>query len=261
MARRKRKNENRPESPAAAEDVRLLLYPLAALNAVLNRTPVDLKRLGSQLTLYPALAREVLERCQTALPEVPVSSIDEAVLHLGIERVRILLTMACLADFCRQRLSPSAGRKFLQAADSTGRVSESLARMTGYGWPERAYLAGMLHDAGKLLLLPACAPDDQEILLNSVQGDEMAFERQRFGTDHIALGEWLGLQWRLAENVIEVMTHHHFPQNARMDPQLVNIVALARWIAREEVRRGDEGSVSLPEVWTGGGRASEVELD
>jgi hypothetical protein len=69
------------------------------------------------------------------------------------------------------------------------------------------------------------------------------------------------MQLRLPENIVEAMACHRYPQNARKDPQLVNIVALARWIAQEEIRRGDQGVSRLPEAWPGGSRSGELELE
>lgn len=261
MATRQRNHKVRPESSAATEDVHFLIYPLAALNAVLNRIPVDLKRFGGQLALYPGLAEQVLARCRAALPDVPVSSIDEALLHLGIERVRILLTTVVLTEYCRMRVAPAAGFRFLQAAEGTARISESLARMTGYAWPERAYLAGLLHDAGRLILLPAGSADIDSPLFEAQGGESAALGREPGASNSSELAEWLGVQLRLPENIVEVMTYHRCPQNARQDPQLVNIVALASWIAREELRRGDQGLSRLPETWPGGSRSGELELE
>lgn len=261
MGTRQSNHKVRPETSAATEDVHFLIYPLAALNAVLNRTPVDLKRFCGQVALYPGLAQKVLARCQAALPDASVSSIDEALLHLGVERIRILLVTVVLTDYCRLRVPLAAGEAFLQAAEGTARVSESLARMTGYAWPERAYLAGLVHEAGKLLLLPSCSGEADHPGLDAPCGDPAMIERAQGGSDSAELDKWLGMQLRLPENVVEAMACHRCPQNARKDPQLVNIVALARWIAQEEIRRGDQGVSRLPENWPGGSRSGELELE
>lgn len=234
-----------PILPAPTKDRRILVHPLADLNEILSRTPVDLNHLGRQLARYPALAKEVLSGCRVSFPDDRVTTTDEAVLHLGVERIRVLLMSAVLVEFCRSRLSAPVGRRFLQEAQVTARFSESLARMTGYSWPERASLAGLLHDAGRLLLLPACTMEEGLALLDCQECGGIALEQERFGTDHIVLGKWLGTQWKLQESVIEVITHHHYPQNAWRDPQLVNIVALAGWIAREEIRRGSNAGAPL----------------
>ncbi len=251
MATQQRKDNIRLEPPVPTEDLHFLMYPLAALNAVLNRTPVDLRRLVGQLTLYPGLAQQVWDQCKAALPEIPLSSMGEALLHLGVERIRVLLATAVLTDYCRERVSPEAGRRLMQIAEETARGSESLARMTGYARPARAYLAGLMHDVGKLALLPAAAPEDAILVIEARGSDAMALERSRFGGNSAESGEWLGEQLRLPENVVEVMSCYRFPQNARIDPQLVNIVALARWIAQEKIQRGDSGDPQLPETWPG----------
>lgn len=239
MATQRSKANIRPESTAAMEDVDFLIFPLAALNAVLNRTPVDLKRFGGQVALYPGLAKQVLDQCKSALPDVSLSSMDEALLHLGVERVRVVLTTVLLREYCRSHVAPAAGHRFLQIAEATAQASESLARMTGYARPARAYLAGLMHDAGKLVLVSSNPGSDDALLMDAQGSDAAAIERRRFGTDSTPSAEWLGEELRLPENIVEAMVYHRFPQNARKDPQLANIVALARWIAQEKIRRSD----------------------
>lgn len=249
-------------SPVNQQDRQFLVHPLAELNGELSRSPVDLNTLGGRLARYPGLMRELLRRCQQSFAEGSVATIDEAVLHLGVERVRTLLITAVLSEFCRSRLDPDVSRRYWQRARLTARFSESLAQLTGYGWPERAYLAGLLHDAGKLLLLTGCVRGQALALLEGNDGQELASERGLFGTDHLMLGEWLGLHWGLVDGVVEVMTRHHNPQHARKDPQLLNIVALAAWIAREEINRGAGNSEeSAPATAPTGEQAQEFGLD
>jgi hypothetical protein len=106
-----------------------------------------------------------------------------------------------------------------------------------------AYLAGLLHDVGVLPLLvlalrakePPLAPG--AILL----GESVEQEQKQFGVDHCSVGRCIGLSWNFSPELINVLEHHHQPQEARQDVVLVEIVRAADLVCQlHGVRVGGE---------------------
>ena len=52
-------------------------------------------------------------------------------------------------------------------------------------------------------------------------------EKEILGITHADFGEWFQIHWGFDEELSEVITIHHSPENAKQNPQLVSIVVLA----------------------------------
>ncbi len=105
---------------------------------------------------------------------------------------------------------------------------------------EEAFVCGLLHDLGKLVLRQ-CLPRSYARVLEqarSVGGDVAEYERKIIGVDHTLAGRRLARLWRLPEAVEEVIWLHHQPFEAIPQAvsrrRLVGLVTLADAIARRE---------------------------
>ena len=78
--------------------------------------------------------------------------------------------------------------------------------------PEEAYLAGLLHDVGHLLI-------DQFVhqrfrgIIDSLDENTLicSLERERLGFDHAMLGEFVADRWNLPPHLTAAVGHHHEP--------------------------------------------------
>lgn len=81
---------------------------------------------------------------------------------------------------------------------------------------EDAYIAGILHDIGKIVILSINPSITQKI--NSLCHERgipiRIIEEISAGYNHSAIGALLGKKWNLPENLIETIENHHTPNNA-----------------------------------------------
>jgi HD-like signal output (HDOD) protein len=201
------------------------------LDEMLRANPVNLDRISTLIARDPSLASQVLGLCNPA-PGVgfpSVSGIRDAVAQLGPERLRtLMLTCSLIQSIAGDGMSEQV-HAFWHHSTLTALLSQRIAMRTGYPVPEKAYLAGLLHDIGFLALLEAFSPrlsttndssmDDSE--------DELIAEREAIGLDHCAAGVWLGFCWNFSPELTDVLEHHHEPEKASHDVQLVTVVAVA----------------------------------
>jgi len=91
-------------------------------------------------------------------------------------------------------------------------TARALAMEIRYADSEEAYLAGLLHDIGQLLLLGGtekrygallALSDDESTLRN--------IEKQNISTDHAVIGAWLVDQWKLSSFMADAILFHHKP--------------------------------------------------
>ncbi len=91
-------------------------------------------------------------------------------------------------------------------------VARAIAAEVNYPDLEEAYLSGLLHDIGQLLLLGGVGDRYGSILvLSRDEADLRDIEEQRLGTDHAAVGAWLLDQWNLSSFMADSVLFHHTP--------------------------------------------------
>jgi HD-like signal output (HDOD) protein len=142
-------------------------------------------------------------------------------------------------------LSPAELQSFWQHSLLTATLSERSALCLRYAEAEEAYLAGLLHDLGVLpLLVLALPPKEPQLAPGSILwGESRELEQQQFGVDHCLVGKCIGLSWNFAPEIIDVLEHHHRPQEARQNRVLVEIVRAADLVCQMHgVRVGGEPS-------------------
>jgi HD-like signal output (HDOD) protein len=217
------------------------------LSTLLSSVPVDLRRVCRIIRTDPSLAAQVIRLCNTVMLGLRgrVSYIEHAVILLGTERLRTLVLTCSLVQHIGNFLSAADLQSFWQHSLLTATLSERSAFCLRYLETEQAYLAGLLHDLGVLPLL-LLAPTAREAKLTPGAipwGESVDLERQHCGVDHCLVGKCIGLSWNFAPEIIDVLEHHHRPQDAQHDRTLVEIVVAADLVCQMHgVRVGGEPS-------------------
>ena len=198
--------------------------------------------LSSLVALDPAMTAGVLSlaNCDGGRG---AATVDGAVEKLGFEAVRAALL---------------AGQGFVVPAYDRGRdagfdneafcrhclaVAIAAGKLADFGAvpldPVNAFVCGLLHDVGKLVLARV-APKSYRRALDAAarrQGNISEFERDIIGVDHSVAGLHLARQWRLGTAIQAVTWLSHQPGEAIpgsiADRTMVEIVSLADTIARE----------------------------
>ncbi|WP_339734371.1 HDOD domain-containing protein [uncultured Gimesia sp.] len=145
-----------------------------------------------------------------------ISTIPQAIVVLGTHGVRNIalgLTVSTLRpqlntdsqlfdvdDFWRHSLSVAIGAR-------------QLARELVICDPEEAFLAGLLHDIGKLILIESCAEQYQELITAANTNNQPlhVLEETQLGFNHADVGFALCERWKIPDSVAySVQNHHHW---------------------------------------------------
>jgi HD-like signal output (HDOD) protein/ActR/RegA family two-component response regulator len=202
----------------------------AALQRALADPSIDLSKVSAIIEKDPAVSAKVLQVCNSAFFRLPrrVSSIKQAVSYLGLSTVR---SMVLSAELFRpgKPLSPGLDLGQMQRhALSVAAIARSLAGDAS--WAEDAFLAGLLHDVGFLLLARQFKDQMQQALEAAAAGMPLAEAEQTYvGVSHgVAGGYLLGL-WGLPYEVVEAVAHHEVPTLvARGSFDVLGAVAIAQ---------------------------------
>jgi putative nucleotidyltransferase with HDIG domain len=198
------------------------------LNSLLSSPAVDLSEASEVIRSEPNLYVQVLSLANSALanPRQPVLSISEALVLLGAEHVRTLVLSYAFMKVAGEQLSDQSIQEFWRHSSLSATFSERIARRLGSPEPEEAYVAGLLHDIGRLpLLIVAQEEKAKGSVVPLKWQDNPSLEREYFGLDHCDAGRSIGAAWNFVPVLIDAIEYHHAPLNAKIDASLVGIVA------------------------------------
>jgi len=201
----------------------------AALQLALADPDVDSSKVAAIIQKDPAVAAKVLQVCNSAFFRLPrrISSIQQAVSYLGLSTVRSMVLSAELFK-PGQSLPVSLNLGLLQRhAMGVAGIARFVA--ADKPWAEDAFLAGLLHDVGYLLLGRQFGDRMQRALDAAAAGMPLAeAELQHVGVDHATAGAYLLGLWGLPYEVVEAVAHHEAPDRiGQSDFGVLSAVAIA----------------------------------
>ena len=223
----------------AIESIQLPSMPQILLKflSVVDDDNASMTELAKLVGQDPALSARVLTISNSpALRRgAEIKCLDQCLVALGTRLMRTIA--ACLA--IQSVFGRSAGNLRYNLTGFWGhslRVAEiahSIASHIKYPDIEEAYLAGLMHDIGQLLLLGGMG--ERYGVLLGWSNDEIALhdiEEPLLGTNHAAVGAWLVDQWKLSSFMADAVLFHHKPASeiAHADP-LSQIIWSAHLIA------------------------------
>jgi len=159
-----------------------------------------------------------------------ISTLDNAVTRLGFKTVRsLILTATTHSLFPKDNAKLEAMSQILwQHSKECGLASQRVAEIVGFHAPEEAFVAGLLHDIGKLSILLKLTSDYTNIVKQQKSGGTPSIEAEKnvLGFDHTEVGGRLMDKWKIPGNIAACVKFHHAPQKADQFEKLAYIVAL-----------------------------------
>lgn len=166
----------------------------------------------------------------------PIKNIEEAVFYLGVRQIRQLaMVTPIIEDF--QKLAGNRGyawREFWQHCIGTALMTREVLELVQTQKGEVDYVAGLIHDVGKICMASAFPEHFREIYQGQgdVTQDWLEFEREILGIDHASLGALYLKKQVLPEMFIEIVQYHHQPEAARQHVEIVAAVNVADMLVR-----------------------------
>lgn len=143
-------------------------------------------------------------------PADPVARVRDAVAYLGRRMVsNLVLGVSAFDSFAGTGLPTGFMRLFQANAMAAGNL---VARLAERRDRDDAFVAGMLHDIGQLVMLVEFGEPYRALVEERREGTSLvASEAERYGTSHDRVGAYLLGLWGLPARVVEVVAHHHGP--------------------------------------------------
>jgi HD-like signal output (HDOD) protein len=131
-------------------------------------------------------------------------------------------------------------------------IARFLGNRTGFGREEEGFIAGIIHDIGKVVL-DQYFHDNLTQVVAQVEARKISFyqaEVEILGLSHADIGSYLAETWSLPEKLVEVISKHHQPDTALQYKPLVALISLSDLVARQ-YRVGSGGDALIPVIRPG----------
>jgi HD-like signal output (HDOD) protein len=198
-----------------------------------NASAYDLKRV---ISLDPVLTGRVLKLINSAYYSLgrPVSSLTHAIVLLGINNVKNLaLSFTILNNFKGRRTGRSlSADEFWTHSLGVGVVAKSLAALKEVpsSAREEFFIAGLLHDLGKLPLQSQFPTEYYRVWDCARRQENQLYQSEirHLGIDHCVVGQMIARKWRLSRSLVDSLSHHHQPdESTEENRDFVSLVSLA----------------------------------
>ncbi|SEP80430.1 HDIG domain-containing protein [Ectothiorhodospira magna] len=196
------------------------------------------------------LTAKLLRIANSSLYNFPtrITSIDRAISVIGTQQLRDqVLAATVIRHFSHLPVAGVDMESFWRHSIATALLSRSLAGMRRESNVERFYVAGLLHDIGRLLMFMHLPQKSTQILASRDQAQCLLHQAEQdiLGTNHAQVGGDLLRAWCLPPVFESAVRYHHQPAQAIEYPMETAVVHVADCIANA-LRLGSSGERFVP---------------
>ena len=193
---------------------------------------------GQAITTDQSLTGKTLKLVNSAFYGFPgrISTVTHAIVILGFNTVKnIVLTTSILNVFNKRGRNQYFDLEaFWIHSIATGAAAKVLASQTNPKLAEEAFIGGLLHDIGKVVLSQFAREDFEKVAAYRDENNSLLLtaEKETLGITHQEIGAWLGEKWNLPRELTAAMQYHHRPEVAGIHQELASMVHVADILVR-----------------------------
>jgi HD-like signal output (HDOD) protein/signal transduction histidine kinase len=166
-----------------------------------------------------------------------IGTLERALLILGTDTIKTVVITASVQQFFSGFNAEHSHflKQFWQRSLSCALIAKSLAILTSYPNPEEAYLTGLLHNLGELVLETNYSEQFVQLIREqNSELDKITKEKEKFAVDHACVGAWLAKEWGLNDFAVHAIEFHHAPTESIKDAHhLVKLIYLASDLSQD----------------------------
>ncbi|MGA2419646.1 MAG: HDOD domain-containing protein [Candidatus Acidiferrum sp.] len=217
-----------PSSPAVLE-------PLLEL---LRQPPdnIEVERIAQLVSYEKTIAAQLLRIANSPLYSRvrPAESIQAAIVTLGIQRIEDILLSNCFGQIVPADKWVVDADVFWRHSFGCALVCREFAERIGYSQPDKAYLAGLLHDIGILVTSLVYTEEYRAVLTAAAHQGRPLYEveLEMMGFTHCDSGAILAVSWQLPPAIAEVIEWHHAIESGPSGNPLIALTHLADLLCR-----------------------------
>ncbi len=235
-------NRIRDEIIEGVEGIPTFPENIIQLQSLCNDPESSIDLIAEKIMMDPALATDVIKLSNSAgfVPGKRIESVLEAVKTIGLKNVDAILVASNARRILDERYSNF--EEIWKHCNKTAFYARHIAGLLKkHGAVENAFMAGLLHDLGKIVLL-ATDVELVEKIASTVKNRKMitstVMEEISIGISHSEIGELISKKWNFPEYLVESIRYHHAPLSSSEEFRpLIESVYLANMIVGISDRR------------------------
>lgn len=198
-------------------------------------TTVQLSDVISQDQVLVSKALKMVNSAYYGLPR-KIASVTEAVTILGLETLRTLVIGASVYSTINQ-ISQKNGFKqesLWRHSAASAAAARILSIKLGIEQKEHAFVAGLLHDIGKIIILSFMPEDYHNIIKTSKSNNKSLYEVERevLNFTHTDVGNIVAQKWSFPGMLVDTIGNHHDPGYQGENHELVTVVYLSNAVSK-----------------------------
>ncbi len=203
------------------------------LSRDVNCSPKDLVEVIDKDPVVTVKILKVVNSAYFSLPK-QVTSVAHAVVFLGFNTIKNLaLSIAAIGMLPKENAAGFDAQQYLLHSLATAGIAKKLALKLDGADPMDCFIAGLLHDFGKVVFAQFM-PTEFKKALEHCQANGTSLHlalRETLGADHAVVGAMLVEKWRFAPPLVETIRNQYGPELA--DTDMIACVFAANQISKK----------------------------
>jgi len=203
------------------------------VNRLLEDYNTSVSKLSETIDKDQSIVSKILKLVNSAFFGLSskVGNIPHAVTLLGFNTIRnAVVSVSVINSFPGDKVPEGLDiKEFWTHSVGVAVTSRSMAEKTRLFTPEDCFIAGLLHDVGKIVLAQYFPDIFKRIWARIRQGNISFYEaeREEMPVDHAMIGGYLTRKWQLPARLVDTITYHHSLNKEAIEPDLLMIVHAA----------------------------------
>jgi len=197
----------------------------------------DLERVVHQ---DPSIAAKVLKVVNSPLFTFGKQCVDlhQAIVRLGFETLKSVVLSVSIFRLTpgRSSMSVFSREDFWRHSIGAGEAARLAAKTIRYANADGAYLIGLIHDIGKVVLDFFFALEYERVGQRIIQNKHTIIQAEQdvMGIDHSIVGGWLADEWKFPQQLKAGILYHHSPSRAPHQFRVqAALAAIGNYVARK----------------------------
>ena len=200
---------------------------------LLNSADSTAAELSKLISSDQGLTMRILRMANSSYYGFPrqIGTINLAIVVLGFDTVKSLTLSLSIQDsfkIWRSKVRLDF-EEYWKHSIYTAVGARLLGKTTSYKVPGEAFVAGLVHDVGKLVISGSLRDRFDEIhaIVEGNDKTELEAENEVLGINHADIGGWLAEKWSLPSAISDAIKNHHYPDQSEIDSELSSLICIS----------------------------------
>lgn len=207
------------------------------LNQMLQNPLTSNKKIADLMIKDQTMVTKVLKLCNSAMysKRKEITNLANAITFLGVKNLKTLILQISLVkvfEIKDDEIPNFSITTFWEHSLGTAYFTKIVLKKLKLGEDDNYYVAGLLHDMGKLIIYQFYPDKFKEIIKKQMNENLIDYqaEEEVLGVNHNDIGGYLAEQWKFNLEIIEAIKDHH--NTTTSNPLLVSVVQISNLFAK-----------------------------